>query len=139
MLNTSISLGTASSETSQQRANYTPFPAPQACPLPPRSRIWRLRGLMEQGTCSLTRLTTRPCDHPLQHAEGGVSAGWGRGRYNHPSWQQSEQIQHFAKPHPELSSHHCYPTHKGHKRKIIVPSNQKHRNLVWCLPGKRKI
>lgn len=61
---------------------------------PPYNWVWKLRGLMDQGTCSLTWLTAQSCDHPLWHEEGGVK-GWGRGRYNHPFWQQSEQIQYF--------------------------------------------
>lgn len=82
---------------------------------------------MDQGTCSLTWLGPVIIHFDIKKV-GKHRVG--RSQYNPPFWQQSEQIQCFAKLHPELSRVITVTQLARDRRKIIVPSNQKHRNLV---------
>lgn len=88
--NSSISLGTTPSDNSQQRTSYRlvwlPSPATslqlylEIAWFDGSGHLWS-----DLAHCSALR-------SPTLTQEGGVNRGWGRGRYHHPFWQQSEQI-----------------------------------------------
>lgn len=107
-LNSSISLGTTPLKTlsKRQSTHHSWFPRPVTS----YNSAWRLCGRMDQSTCSLTWLPAQSCDHPLWHEEGGENRV-GKRSIQSPLLAAVTADPVFHKPHPELSSHPCYPTH----------------------------